>query len=189
MTKRGPGRRGPNEGARRAGAGDARGAAGAGSAPAWPERVQLLVDGQRLRPQAFSHAEVAAVWQKAVESARDAEIPAMSVDGALRAAYDAGHLGALALLAAHGLRTGGGAGHHEMAFYGAACLGYTDLKDLVPDSEEVRRLRKGSLYDPVIAGPADRQRALEWVRRTLPALRAAILAKVPSLAAQLAPYP
>jgi hypothetical protein len=81
---------------------------------------------------------VAAVWQKAVESARDAELEGMSVDGSLRAAYDAGHLGALALLAAHGLRPASGPGHHEVAFAGAAALGHESLTDLVPDSMEIR---------------------------------------------------
>jgi hypothetical protein len=76
----------------------------------------------RLREQAFSGPEWAAVWRKAVESARDAELPDMSLDGALRSAYDAGHLACLALLASHGLRPGGGPGHHEMAFAGAAAL-------------------------------------------------------------------
>lgn len=119
--------------------------------------MQAMVDANRLREQPANRTSVAAVWQKAVDSARDAELPGMSVDGSLRAAYDAGHLAALALLAAHGLRPGGGPGHHEMAFAGAAALGGVALADLVPDSAEVRGLRKGSMYDPVIAGPAEQR--------------------------------
>lgn len=49
-----------------------------------PPRVRQLMD--RLREQEFSREQVAAVWHKAVESAHDAELEAMSVDGALRAA-------------------------------------------------------------------------------------------------------
>ncbi|MBI4545638.1 MAG: hypothetical protein HY703_10615 [Gemmatimonadetes bacterium] len=143
----------------------------------------------RLREQPSSREQVAAVWQKAVESAQDAELPGMSIDGSLRAAYDAGHLAALALLAAHGLRPGGGQGHHEMAFAGAAALGYAGLADLVADSIEIRGLRKGSMYDPVIAGPSERDHAVAWMRHTLPAIRDALLLADPDLAAVLREYP
>lgn len=146
-----------------------------------PDRIQRLIDLGRLREQPAERAQVAAVWQKAVESAGDAALEGLSVDGALRAAYDAGHLAALALLAAHGLRPGGGQGHHEAAFAGAAALGYDGLDDLVPDSMEVRGLRKGSMYDPVIAGPEERDLALAWMRRTLPAIHRALLQADPQL--------
>lgn len=146
-----------------------------------------MLDATRLREQAASPGSVAAVWQKAVQSAHDAELPGMSIDGSLRAAYDAGHMAALALLAAHGLRPGGGPGHHEMAFAGAAALGDPALADLVPDSEEVRGLRTSSMYDPVIAGATERRLALDWMRRTLPAIRAALLTADPTLASLLVP--
>jgi len=129
------------------------------------------------------------MWQKAVESARDAQLEGLSIDGALRSAYDAGHLAALAILATHGLRPGGGQGHHEMAFAGAAALGGEALSDLVPDSMEIRGLRKGSMYDPVLAGPEERAYALEWMRRTLPAVREALLLADPGLAPLLLEYP
>ncbi len=150
--------------------------------------VQKLLDMGRLRDLPARNGEVAAVWRKAVESAGDAVLPGMSIDGALRSAYDAGHMAALALLAAHGLRPGGGPGHHEAAFAGAAALGYGGLEDLVPDSMEVRGLRKGSMYDPVLAGPADLQRALDWMRRTLPAIHDALQEANPALVALLVPY-
>jgi hypothetical protein len=151
--------------------------------------VQLALDNHRLRIQQSSPAAVIGVWQKAVESAHDAVLPGMSIDGSLRSAYDAGFLAALALLAAHGLRPGSGPGHHEMAFYGAAALGYPGLEDLVPDSEEIRTLRRGSMYDPVIAGSGEQRKALQWMQRTLPAIRAALVTKDPSLNSRLAPFP
>ncbi|HET7553574.1 MAG TPA: hypothetical protein VFK04_19925 [Gemmatimonadaceae bacterium] len=153
----------------------ARSRKGAGSGPAWPQKIQLLIDDKRLREQTFSKAEVAALWRKATETARDASLPGLSIDSAIRLAYDAGHVAALALLAAHGLRPGGGQGHHELAFYGAAAFGDPGLADLVPDSEEIRRIRHGSMYDPVIAGPDERADALAWVAHTLPAIRAALV--------------
>jgi hypothetical protein len=105
----------------------------------------------------------------------------MSIDGALRCAYDAGHMAALALLAAHGLRPAGGHGHHEVAFAAAAALGYEGLSELVPDSMEVRGLRRGSMYDPIIAGPEELAHALAWMRRTLPAIHRALQQVDPAL--------
>jgi len=46
---------------------------------------------------------------------------------------------------------------------------------LVADSEEIRGLRKGSMYDPAIAGEADRKLALEWIARTLPPILTALV--------------
>lgn len=163
--------------------------AGGGPADAFPPGVQRLVDMGRLRPQPIQREQVAAVWRKAVESARDAELSGMSIDGSLRSAYDAGHIAALALLGAHGLRTGSGQGHHEVAFAAVAAFGHEGLADLVPDSMEVRGLRKGSMYDPVIAGPRERSDALAWVRRTLPAIRAALLVVDPEIEPLLLAYP
>jgi hypothetical protein len=154
-----------------------------------PENVEYLLQSNRLKRGVATPESIAALWQKAVESARDSELTGMSIDGALRAAYDAGHAAAFALLAAYDLRTGAGRGHHEVAFSAAAALGGEDLKDLVPDSTEVRGLRHASMYDPRKATAEDRDHALEWMRRTLPAIRRAILEKSPSLSNRLENYP
>jgi hypothetical protein len=153
-----------------------------GTGEPFPPAVQRLVDSGRLRVQLMRREQVAALWRKAVESASDAELQGMSTDGSLRSAYDAGHLAALALLAVHGLRTGSGHGHHEVAFAAAAGFGHAGLADLVADSMEVRSLRKGSLYDPTIAGPAERAAAVAWTKRTLPAIARAMVAVNPELA-------
>jgi len=68
-------------------------------------------------------------------------------------------------------------------------MSHETLTDLVPDSMEVRSLRKGSMYDPVIAGPEERDHALAWMRRNLPCIRAALLATDPALMGLLAGYP
>jgi hypothetical protein len=154
-----------------------------------PARVQVLLDGKRLRQQSFSAPNIAALWEKAVAGARDAALPALSRDTSLQAAYTAGHTAALALLAAYSLQPAGGAGHHEVAFSTAVALGGAGLEDLVADSEEVRALRKGSVYDPVIATEPDRQRAIAWVLRTLPAIRGALIACDANLDNLLKPYP
>lgn len=140
-----------------------------------PNRIRLLLDTRRIQEQEFAQADVIAVWRKATESAHDATLNGLSVDSAIRLAYDAGHFGALALLAAHGLKPSSGQGHHEMAFQAAAALAGESLSDLVADSEEVRGLRKGSMYDPTIAGEDERKLALAWVARTLPLIRAVLI--------------
>jgi len=154
-------------------------------APPYSQRIKNLLDMGRLRRQPATRERVGAVWRKPVERARDATLDDISIDGALRSAYDAGYLGCQALLAAHGLRPGGGQGHHEARFAGAAALGHDGLDDLVPDSIEVRGLRKGSLYDAVLAGPEDRDYALGWMRRTLPLIRAALVDVDPVLGDRL----
>jgi len=151
-----------------------------------PDRIRLLLDDRRIKEQEFAQADVAAVWQKATASARDASLSGLSVDSAIRLAYDAGHLGALALLAVHGLKSSSGQGHHEIAFHAAAALGGTPLDDLVADSEEIRGLRKGSMYDPTLAGEAERKLSLEWIARTLPLMRAALIRADSTLEPRLA---
>lgn len=150
-----------------------------------PERVLRLLEDRRIKEQEFAQADVIAVWQKAVGSARDAALDGLSVDSAIRLAYDAGHCGALALLALHGLKTSSGQGHHEIAFHAAAALGGNSLDDLVADSEEIRGLRKGSTYDPTIAGEDERERALAWIANTLPLMRAAMVKTDPTLETRL----
>jgi hypothetical protein len=154
-----------------------------------PDNVANLLDDNRLKRAVATPENIAALWQKAVESARDAELSGISIDGALRAAYDAGHAAALALLAAYGLRTGSGQGHHEVAFFAAGSLGGEETKDLVADSTEVRALRHGSMYDPHMATAADRDHALDWMRRTLPGIRRAILRRSTDLADRMENFP
>ncbi|HEX5436639.1 MAG TPA: hypothetical protein VFW98_05750 [Gemmatimonadaceae bacterium] len=146
-----------------------------------PENIRFLIDGHRIKEQEFAQADIVAVWRKAVESAHDATLPGLSIDSAIRLAYDAGHLAALALLAVHGLKPSSGQGHHEIAFHAAAALGGKPLEDLVADSEEIRGLRKGSMYDPTIAGENERKLALSWIVRTIPLIRAALVAADPAL--------
>ena len=88
-------------------------------------------------------------------------------------------------LGAHGLKPSSGQGHHEMAFQAAAALGREPLDDLVANSEEIRGLRKGSMYDPAIAGEAERNLALEWIGQTLPLIRTALVEADSALAALL----
>lgn len=49
-----------------------------------PARVRQMLDGGRRREQPATPEQVAAVWRKAVQSARDAELMGMSIDGGIR---------------------------------------------------------------------------------------------------------
>ena len=150
-----------------------------------PLLEQYLAAG-RLRERRASRRDVLTLWHKAVMRLRDSSLPGISLEGSLEAAYHAAHSACLAVLTTRGLRTASGPGHHEMAFAAAAALGVTGLEDLVPDSEQVRSLRSGSLYDPVLATEGDRERTTTWARSVLPRMRAVLVAWDASLDSELA---
>lgn len=151
-----------------------------------PPLLQQYVAAGRLREQPAGRLEVVNLWRKAIARFRDSALPGMSVEGSLEAAYQAAHSACLAVLATRGLRTASGHGHHEMAFAGVAALGVPALADLVPDSEEVRTLRSGSLYDPLLATEEDRAKAVAWARSVLPPMRAVLVVWDALLDAELA---
>lgn len=150
-----------------------------------PDRIDRLIDQGRIRRREASASEIVALWRKVTESAHDASLADVSLDGSLRAAYNAGHLACLALLAACNLRPTSGRGHHEIAFTAASLLGGPALSDLVPDSEEVRGLRAASMYDPTLANESDREIAIRWMQRTLPLLLTAIGKRVPEVVQEI----
>lgn len=148
--------------------------------------LQQYVAAGRLRERRAGRLEVIARWQKAMARLRDSALPGISIEGSLEAAYHAAHSACLAVLATRGLRTASGHGHHEMAFAGVAALGVPGLEELIPDSEEVRGLRSGSMYDPVLATEEDRARAVGWARSVIPPMRRVLVTWDPSLDAELA---
>ncbi len=160
---------------------------GASSPPPLPPRVETLLAAKRLRQQSFAASHIAILWEKAVDAAHDANVVGLSRDTSLQTAYAAGHLAALALLAAYGLQPTSAQGHHEVTFAAAAELG-AGIDHLVADSAQVRALRKGSVYDPILATDDDCKRARAWVANTLPAIRSALVATNPSLDALLKSY-
>jgi hypothetical protein len=149
-------------------------------------KIELLLESRRLVEQESLSEDVVTLWDKAVSNAKDAQIPEMSLDGAIQSAYTAALNGCLAFLALKGLRTTTGTGHHEMTFYAVAAHAIPGLEDLVVGSEEVRLLRKGSLYDPVIATETDRTKVVAWTRDLMPKLRAALVTDDSALDSRLA---
>ena len=96
---------------------------GASSPPPLPPRVETLLAAKRLQQQSFAALHIAVLWEKAVDAAHDANVVGLSRDTSLQTAYAAGHLAALALLAAYGLQPTSAQGHHEVTFAAAAELG------------------------------------------------------------------
>ena len=156
--------------------------------PTLPARVQRLLSHGDLARVDATPVDVAQIWRKALENAHDAELPDISLEGAIQSAYTAGFNAALCLLLAYGLKTRSGRGHHERTFSVAKELGGARLKDLVAESSEIRGLRAGSVYDPVLADEEDRALAIEWMRKTLPLIREALAEADQALAPRLPNY-
>jgi hypothetical protein len=154
-----------------------------------PERLAWLIQSKRIVEEPFDRVAVAQLWRKAIDSARDAELDGISLDGAIRAAYDGALAGAFAVLAAYQLRVGSGQGHHEAAFAAVAALELEGLEDLVADSSEIRALRRGSVYDPILATDAGRTKAVAWTHKVLPVFRGALIETDGSLRTLLPSYP
>jgi len=148
--------------------------------------LEQYVAAGRLRERHARRLDVVTLWQKARTRLRDSALPGISIEGSLEAAYQATHSACLAVLATRGLRTASGYGHHEMAFAGVAALGVPGLlEELIPDSEQIRTLRSGSMYDPILATENDRKRAVAWAWSVLPLMRALLVTWDASLDAEL----
>lgn len=113
-----------------------------------PVKLQRLLDGGNLQTIDAPDADVAALWRKAVTSARDARNPGTSSDNQYVPGYQALLQMGTAILAAAGYRTRGAQGHHANTFYAVAALAIPGLEDIDIRSERVRRMRKLSAYEP-----------------------------------------
>lgn len=150
-----------------------------------PDRIQRLLSSGALKENTFDDSEVAIFWNKAITNAADARLDGISLDGAIQSAYTAVFNASLAVLAHHGLRTGSARNHHENAFAGVDAFAIVGLEDLIPESTEIRSLRRSSMYDPDIADESDRDETLRWLDATLPKMYAALIGWNPALAAQI----
>ena len=161
------------------------------SRPGWPdplpERLAWMLE--YIERVAFTRAEVLGLWSKAAVSANDALLPAMSADGVLRSAYDAGRIAATAVLASRQMRIRSKSSHHQYTFSAVGSLDIPGLGDVIVDSEEIRGLRADSEYGAQPASDADRDLARAWMRRTLPLLRASLVAGDPGFESRLSPVP
>lgn len=113
-----------------------------------PHRIQRLLDGGQLREMEAPDRDVAAFWEKAVISARDAANPANSPDNRYVLGYQALLQMGTALLAAAGYRTRGAQGHHANTFYALAGLSIEGMEEIDIRTERIRKMRRLSAYEP-----------------------------------------
>ena len=113
-----------------------------------PLKIQRLLDSGQLEVLARSDADVAALWEKAVRSARDAHLAENSADNQYVLGYQALLQMGTAILAAAGYRTRGAQGHHANTFYAVAGLSIAGLEDLDIRAERIRQMRRLSAYEP-----------------------------------------
>ena len=136
-----------------------------------PAKLQRLLDSRQLETIEVSDADVAALWQKAVTSARDARREGLSPDNQYVLGYQALLQMATAILAAAGYRTRGAQGHHANSFYAVAALGIKGLEEIDVRTERVRRMRKLSAYEPGSPAPEQVRQLRELLESSLPAAR------------------
>jgi hypothetical protein len=113
-----------------------------------PRRIQQLIESRQLQEMENSDANVSALWQKALASARDARNGTTAPDNQYVLGYQALLQMGTALLACAGYRTRGAQGHHATTFYAVAALGIEGLEDINIRSDRIREMRKVSAYEP-----------------------------------------
>lgn len=136
-----------------------------------PHRLQRLLDGGQLQEITAPDADVVALWQKAVTSARDARNPANSPDNQYVLGYQALLQMGTAVLAAAGYRTRGAQGHHANTFYAIAALGIEGLEEIDIRTERIRKMRRLSAYEPGSPTPEQLSGLGGLIEATLPAAR------------------
>lgn len=113
-----------------------------------PQRIQQLLEGRQLEEFPTPDANVAALWQKAVASARDARNSTNSPDNQYVLGYQALLQMGTAVLACAGYRTRGAQGHHATTFYVVAALEIEGLEEIDIRTDRIRKMRKVSAYEP-----------------------------------------
>lgn len=103
--------------------------------------IARLLEGRFLETVEIDDQEVAGLWARALESYRDSEAPRLSRTGAFKQLYDAGRQAVTALVAAHGFRARGTAGHHQSTFAAGAALAPEELARLIRRLELSRGVR------------------------------------------------
>ena len=150
-----------------------------------PAKLQRLLDSRQLETIDAPDADVAALWQKAVASARDARREGLSSDNQYVLGYQALLQMATAIIAAAGYRTRGAQGHHANTFYAVAALAIDGLEEIDVRTERIRQMRKLSAYEPRSPTFEQIRQLLELLGASFPAARRWLIATTPSV--QLAP--
>ena len=133
-----------------------------------PAKIQRLLDGRQLETIETSDADVAALWQKAVASARDAQSEGLSPDNQYVLGYQALLQMATAIIAAAGYRVRGAQGHHANTFYTVSALEIEGLIDLDVRTERIRQMRKLSAYEPGSPRPEQIRQLRDLLQASFP---------------------
>ena len=112
-----------------------------------PGRIQQFLEGRHLAELYTPDANIAALWQKALASARDARHATTSLDNQYVLGYQALLQMGTAVLACAGYRTRGAQGHHATTFFAVAALGIDGLEKIDIRTDRIRKLRKVSAYE------------------------------------------
>lgn len=112
-----------------------------------PRRIQQLMEGPQLEEFPTPDSDVAALWQKATASARDARNSTNSPDNQYVLGYQALLQMGTAVLACAGYRTRGAQGHHATTFFAVAALEIEGLQEIDIRTDRIRKMRKVSAYE------------------------------------------
>jgi hypothetical protein len=112
------------------------------------QRLERMLAAGYLDEISAPDADVAALWHKALTSARDADHGSMSSDNQYVLGYQALLQMGTAILSCAGFRTRGSQGHHANTFLAVAALGIVGLEEIEIATERIRKMRKTSAYEP-----------------------------------------
>lgn len=146
-----------------------------------PAKLQRLLDSRQLEAIDVPDSDIAALWQKAIVSARDANREGLSPDNQYVLGYQALLQMVTAILAAAGYRTRGAQGHHANTFYAVAALAIGGLEEIDVRTERIRQMRKLSAYEPGSPTAEQIRRLRELLDASLPAARRWLAATRPTL--------
>jgi hypothetical protein len=134
-----------------------------------------------LQESPASDGDVAALWQKAITSARDARNSSNSPDNQYVLGYQALLQMSTAVLACAGYRTRGAQGHHANTFYAVAALDIAGLDEINISTERIRLMRKVSAYEPGSPTPGQIRALFELMDSVMPDAQRWLAAQRPAV--------
>jgi hypothetical protein len=151
------------------------------------ERIKNLLEIGRLVEEMAADEEIIGTWHHAVTALEDARVTAVSLEGRLVRAFDAGRLGAHAIVRAHNFRVRA-VNHHEMTIAVAALLGGQDLPAKLQEFESLRKLRSQVEYGwRTLVGTDDLESAIDSVTAILENVRTILRKRRPSIRNSIRP--
>jgi hypothetical protein len=151
-------------------------------------RLRVLLDSRSLLEHSATDGEVAAMWEKAVQTLENSR-RGLDPSVEFTVAYTAALQTAIALLYACGYRPSG-RDHHHNAFSGALAVGAGELARAARELDQLRLGRHEAVYGVELGVPeAQMQAVRESTVLLMREARQRILAERPALSGELAPPP